>query len=212
MNRLTAILITAVMLLGGCSTQGRPLPQPAPPGAQTSQEGTSVPTATQTDDPTKRPSQQSSDSASVQEQKPEEMARCEGKNVSEFSVAGIKLRSPGAPVLARLGKPTKVETFPRYGDSLYHFSFGTVHALGDGQITGITFWADPPIGELWTGIRIGTPKQTVLAYLEKRGFCGIPQPNETDVTFPHASDPQLLVLSFTAEGLLHAVSLVELGE
>lgn len=203
MKRLLICLGIAALTITGCVVGTGTQPSPAPP--QTGSAGTP-----DNHSPSRPPDQGSTDPQTPQVQTPEVMKACTARTSNKFSVAGIELRTPFDPLRERLGKPTKVETFPRYGDSLYHFPFGSVHVLGDGQITGVNLSEDPPTGDLWPGIRIGARREVVLSFLTDQGYCGIPQPNRNEITF--VSSSQLLGLVFSDEGLLQRVSLNEVGE
>lgn len=140
------------------------------------------------------------------------MQSCVDRNTSPVVVAGIEIGKPSADVRAQLGIPSSVERSPRYGDSLYHYPFGTLHVLGDGTIHSITLTADAPSGELFPGIRMGARRESVLAYLDAEVYCGVPQPNGTDVSFMHASGSTLLTLTFDTDGTLKRVVLGMTGE
>jgi hypothetical protein len=140
------------------------------------------------------------------------MRTCVAQNTRPFVVAGIEIGKPSAGVLDRLGKPSSVETSARYGDSQHHYPFGTLHVLGDGIIYSITLTADAPAGDLWPGIRMDARRESVLADLTAEGYCGIPQPNGTDVSFLHATGSSLLLLTFSADGALEKVTLSMTGE
>lgn len=188
-----ATFTITVLGLVGCSTMNRE-PAPDPPQVVT--------------DIAREPAGRQASTGMT----PDEMVRCKAMNASKFSISGIELGSPGEPVLNRLGQPVKVETSAKYGDSRYHFAFGSVHLLGDGQVAGVAFSDDPPGGELWPGIHIGSPMEEVLSYLTSQGFCAIPQPGTMDVAFPSASGTEVLFMSFTNDGFLRLLSLTYVGQ
>ncbi|HLO02654.1 MAG TPA: hypothetical protein VK191_06070 [Symbiobacteriaceae bacterium] len=101
------------------------------------------------------------------------------EGTDKLSLAGVKLLDPAEPVLQRLGKADNVAHSAQAPLQTYEYGFGrpSVSAtvtVWQGRIFSLELRAFPvahPLSELWSGIRFGENRETVMQALAKQGFC-----------------------------------------